>query len=103
RDGSAPEWAEAAPDVRLLAVQEDARRGDVLRVLRLQLLLGCANAQGQGRRGMAAQDASDGRRADRPRLVTPRVAHLPRQTLLARVGHHQKSREVDFTEQIACQ
>src|SRR5262249_39403676 len=61
----------------------------------LQLLLGGAHAQGQGiGPAVAAEDAGDGRRVGQPRLVAPRVAHLPRQTLSARLGHHQKIRGV---------
>ena len=39
---------------------------------------------------MASEDASDGRRAGRPRLVAPGVADLPRETSLARLAHHPK-------------
>src|SRR5262249_24360706 len=86
----AAERGEAAQELWLLTEQEDAGLRDVLRVVQLQLLLGCADAQGQGSRGMAAQDAGDGRRPHRARLVAPRMAHLPRQTLFVRVGHHRK-------------
>src|ERR1044072_4478826 len=37
---------------------------------------------------MAGKDASDGRRLGRPCLVAPGVAYLPRETLLARLGHY---------------
>ena len=78
RHGPASERAQASEDVLLLAGQEDARRGDVLRVVLVQLLPGGADAEGKGRRGLASEDAGDGGGAGGPRLVTPRVAHLPR-------------------------
>jgi IS1 family transposase len=66
----------------------DARGFDVLHHVQLQLLLGCANAAKEDRsQALSAQDASDGRRTDRPRLVTPRMACIPGLSTL--VAHHQ--------------
>src|SRR5262249_49679611 len=55
RDGPAAERAEAAQELWLLTEQEDARLRDVLRVVQLQLLLGCADDQGQGSRGQGGR------------------------------------------------
>ena len=38
---------------------------------------------------MASEDARDGRRVGRPCLDAPRMADLPRETLFARLDHHQ--------------
>src|SRR5262249_48059864 len=72
--------------------QEDARRGDVLRVVQRQLLLAGPDAQGGRRGGMAGEDSSDGRWPGGTCLVASRVADLPRETLFARLGHHPKPR-----------
>src|SRR5262249_18013462 len=77
RDGPQAERAETAQDVWILAKQEDARRGDVLRLIQLQFLLAGPDTEVEGGRRMAAENTSDGCWSDRPCLVASRVAYLP--------------------------
>ena len=78
---------EGAEDVSVQQGLAGARGDDLLDAVRLQLLLVCPDAAGQGRGGaVAGADAGPGRRVDRPRMDLARVVHSPGRS--ASVGHH---------------
>ena len=63
---------------------------DRVQLLQLQLLLARADPAREGRQPGAATNTGDGRRVDGSRLVTQRMAELPRRT--TQVGHHPRTR-----------